>query len=365
MSFLKNNLSKKKQAPIVSYEDFWSWFQTHEKAFFKAIKEHDNIEIDFFDKISPKLDELKEGFYFLAGMDSENVAELIITVDGAVANMIFAEELVSSAPKIEGWKFTALKPETDIKNVSINMAGYSFDCDNISFYVTDHQDFPDVIDITVVHKDTTEENKSEIANGIHIFLDNYLGELNYATAIDNLQIISPPEAPDNLIPIDKLKDYLVWRQKEFIEKYEDIRHDTESDNYAGFEAELESGKPMIAVINTDLLNWDSKASHPWILHIEIQYNEEGNSGMPDEEEYKTLDDIEDRIMQELKDSEGYLNVGRETADGVRDIYFACRDFRKPAKLLYQIQKEYVNTFPLTYYIYKDKYWQSFNRFIGS
>lgn len=119
---------------------------------------------------------------------------------------------------------------------------------------------------------------------------------------------------------------------------------------------------MIAVINTDLLNWDSKASHPWILHIKIQYNGEENSGMPDEKEYQTLDDIEDRIMQELKDSEGYLNVGRETADGVRDIYFACRDFRKPSKLLYQIQKEYANSLPLTYYIYKDKYWQSFDRF---
>ncbi|UOQ77587.1 DUF695 domain-containing protein [Hymenobacter sp. 5516J-16] len=365
MSFFKNILNKQKQTPIVSYEDFWRWFLIHEKTFFKATKEHNNIESDFLDKLSPKLNELKEGFYFLVGMDSENVAELVITVDGTIENIIFAEELINSAPKIEGWKFTALKPEIDITNVSISMAGYSFNCGNMSFYATDHHDCPDLIDITVVHKDATEENESEIAKGVHIFLDNYLGELNYATTIDNLQIISPPDAPGNLIPIEKLKNFLIWREKEFIEKYEGIRHNTESDSYAGLEAELESGKPMLAVVNTDLLNWDGKASHPWILHIEIQYNGEESRGLPDEKDYKTLDDIEDGIIQELKDSEGYLNIGRETADGVRDIYFACRDFRKPSKLLYQIQNEYADIFPLTYYIYKDKYWQSFNRFISS
>ena len=33
-----------------------------------------------------------------------------------------------------------------------------------------------------------------------------------------------------LIPIEKLKDFLIWRQKEFIEKYEGTRRNTIDDN---------------------------------------------------------------------------------------------------------------------------------------
>ena len=68
-------------------------------------------------------------------------------------------------------------------------------------------------------------------------------------------------------------------------------------------------------------------------------------------------------MAELKDSDGYLNIGRQTADSVREVYFACFEFRKPSKVLHTIKKEYQNKIKLDFDIYKDKYWQSFNRFI--
>jgi hypothetical protein len=52
------------------------------------------------------------------------------------------------------------------------------------------------------------------------------------TTIDNLKIISKEEAQKELIPVEKLKAYLTWRQKEFIEKYEGVRRNTENDNYS-------------------------------------------------------------------------------------------------------------------------------------
>ena len=84
--------------------------------------------------------------------------------------------------------------------------------------------------------------------------------------------------------------------------------------------------------------------------------------MPNENDYKLLDKIEEDIMHELKDNEGYLNIGRQTAKGEREIYFACKDFRKPSKVFYKIQRNYSNSFKIEYDIYKDKYWQSFERF---
>jgi hypothetical protein len=361
MNFLKNVFGKKDE-PIRTYADFWNWFQKNEKDFFKVVNSYENVEEGFFNKISPRLNELKEGFFYLAGMHDDHTAELVITPDGVVRNIVFVEELVQSAPKIKGWKFTPLKPALPIENVSIEMSGYKFDKENLSFYPNDSPGYPDEIDIVLVHHDLTEENKPTITNGIYIFLDNYLGELNFATTIDNLTVTSKKEAQKELIPIEKLKDFLIWRQKEFIEKYEGIRHNTENDHYAGLEAELEDGKPLVAIINTDLLKWDSKASHPWVLKIEVSYDGKENNGMPDEETYGLLDEIENKVMEQLKDFEGYLNIGRQTADSVREVYFACKDFRKPSKVLQEIQDSYAGTIPVTFDIYKDKYWRSFDRF---
>jgi hypothetical protein len=131
------------------------------------------------------------------------------------------------------------------------------------------------------------------------------------------------------------------------------------------EAKLENGSNLIAIINTTILEWDSKASHPWILNIEIKYNGSNNNGMPDSNTYELLNNFEDEVMQELKDFNGYLNVGRQTSDNTREVYFACKDFRKSSKVLYELTKKYCDKLEINYDIYKDKYWQSFNRFRAS
>jgi hypothetical protein len=361
MGFLKNIFSKKEEK-IESNTDFWNWFIKSEKEFFNVVKERTNLQKGFFDKLSPKLAEIKEGFYYVTGMYDDNTVELILTADGDLKNIAFVEELVSSAPEIIGWRITALKPSLDVKDVNIKMAGHEFNGKNIHFYSNEIEGYPDEIDITIVHNDYTLENKDAIINGTYIFIDNFIGELNSVTTIDNLNFIGANKALKELIPIEKLKDYLIWREKEFIEKYQGVRHNTEEDNYSIIESELENGGTIMAVINTDLLDWDSKASHPWILKVEIKFDGSKNNGMPDEETYKLLDKIEEDIMEELKDIDGYLNFGRETSSGEREIYFACREFRKPSKVLAEIEKNYSHYLELSFQIFKDKYWQTFSRF---
>jgi len=361
MNFLKNILSRKDEA-IKSYEDFWNWFQKNEKEFYKVVKQKGNIEKDFFNKLSPKLNELKEGFYYLTGMLEENTAELVLTPDGNIKNIVFVEELINAAPDLPGWKFTALKPAEDIENVRIDMAGYVFDSDSLFFYSNDFRDYPDEIDITVVHRDFKEEDKTTITNGTCIFLDSFIGELNFATTIDNLTVIGKNDAQQELVPIEKLKNFLIWRQKEFIEKYEGVRLNTENDTHSILEAEHESGEKLVATINTELLEWDSKASHPWIATVEMKYDGTNNNGMPDPETFQLLNDIENEMLIELKDFDGCLNIGRQTARGVREVYFACRDFRKPSKVFHGSALKYGDKFDFSYDIYKDKYWQTFKRF---
>ncbi len=167
-----------------------------------------------------------------------------------------------------------------------------------------------------------------------------------------------------MIPIDKFKDYLNWRQKEFIQKYESVYSNINDNAYSLLEAEHERGNYLVAVINTDLLNWNSKASHPWISILIFKYDGNNNNGMPNNFDFELLSQIEDEIMNELKDIDGYLNIDRQTSGNEREIYFASKDFSKASKVFFKIQQLYSKNFKIKNEIYKDKYWQSFERFIN-
>ncbi|HET7115834.1 MAG TPA: hypothetical protein VFI29_05060 [Hanamia sp.] len=163
MSFLKSIFGKKDD-PVKSYSDFWNWFSHHEKDFFNVVnsrKGSKEIEESFFDKLSPKLGELKDGYFYLTGMFDDNTVELVLTADGNTKNIVFVEELVKAAPNIAGWKFTALKPAMKIEDVNISMAGYEFNGNNLNFYSTEFEEYPDEIEITIAHSDLTEENKNQ------------------------------------------------------------------------------------------------------------------------------------------------------------------------------------------------------------
>lgn len=345
------------------YRDFWDWFLTMEKKFYNVVKKggQDSIEKDFFDVITPVLNQIKDGYYFLTGMADEHTAELIITVDGEITNIVFAEELVELAPKLDHWKFTALKPSMDIQKVRVNMGDYEFSKDNISFYSNELEDFRDEIDLVFVYHDKVE-NKDAVTTGVCIFLDNFLGELNFATQIDTFTVIGIDQAQKELVPIEKLQDFLLWREREFIEKYKSVKRDDAEDEFSILRADLENGRPLIACMNMHLLEYDAKASYPWISVLTFHFNGELNDGLPDKGDFEKLGAIEDQAIEELK-GYGYLYIGRETADNVKESYFAGKDFRKISKVFNAIQLNNPE-YKVSVRIFKDKYWQYFKYYTG-
>lgn len=361
MGFLGNLFGKKDepQVQIRSYADFWTWFEQHERDFARVINTNGNIEKHVFDVLHPRLHQLNEDIFYLVGKPGGNTIELVFTVDGKFKSIVSAEELVQAAPLLPGWKFTALKPALD--NITINMHGHAFSNTNMWFYANENADYPDEIDITIVHDAHNEENAKEIAHGVYIYLDNYLGELNFVSTIDNLAIAGKQNLQKELVPINKLRDYLLWREKEFVEKYEGVRRDTEQDKYNIMEGRTDSG-PVVATVNSNVLKWDRKASHPWIMTVTISYRGNGNQGMPDQGTLEMMSEIEEAIERELKDEDGYINIGRETGNNTREIFFACKEFRTPSKVLHDIEKQYAVTADVSFDIYKDKYWRTFQRY---
>ena len=345
----------------MTHEDFWNWFREHEKRFFEVIVQQNDIEKNFFNALEPRLAALKDGILYLTGMYDDHTAELILTADGDVKNIAFVEDLVKAAPALAGWRFTALKPAMNVEDVAIHMDGYKFDGEHLSFYANEVPGYPDEVEITIIHKALTDANKKRISSGIYIFLDNYLGELEFVNTIDNLEIIGPEQAIQEPIPISKLKAYLNWRQKEWIEKYDSAPLPKE-EQYEMLEAQLQNGRVLIALFNKKLLHWDGKAAYPWIASITFTYNGDRTNGMPGKIESEQLNRIEDEMMAQLSPGDGILNIGRTTANNERTVFFACRDFREPSKLLYKTQTNHQRHFEIDYDIFKDKYWRTFDRF---
>jgi len=365
MGFL-DRFRKAEEKPILTYAAFWEWFQTNEAAFRRAVQTKDSavIEKDFFAHLEPKLHQLNNGIFYLVGMVDSETVDMIFTADGDPRNIPFAEELVAAAPPIPFWYFSPHKPPMDITAVGLRMNGITYDSERLSFFATDHEEMPDLVDITISHKDMNESNVDEITHGSYLFLDNYLGEINFLTTVDELSFCTVDEATKPLLPIEALDNYLQTRQALFVEKYDGVRIFTESDSYCGMEARLDSGRMLVATINADLLRWDRKASHPWMLVVTIAFDGEATNGMPDGATADRLDEIEDQISNQLKDADGYLNIGRQVANGERDIFYACIDFREPSKVVSEVAKT-VNDLSVDYRIFKDKYWQSVAHFARS
>lgn len=345
-----------------SYRQFWNWFNQNQQEFYNIVKNGDNIDEKFFSKLSPELEKLGFPVYFLTGVNDGDVAELIFTVEGKVPNMVFIEELVAAAPAIANWSFIAHKPAIDPNRFEVKMEDFTFGKNTLCFYSNDYEDYPDEIDITLVHDAHTERNSPIINNGSLIFLDNFLGELKSVLSIDRVSVTSPNEAEKELVPIEKLPDFLTWREKEFVEKYDATRYNTENDEHAVFEGSAENNMPLIAAMNVALLGWDAKPSHPWLAIVSINYDGTDNNGLPDKSTVELLDKLDEDLNAQLQDKDGYLYVGRKTGNGVRDIYFACKEFRNASKIINGVLQKYTGQLETSYDIFKDKYWMMLEEF---
>jgi hypothetical protein len=348
------------EKPTFSNAAFWDWFLTHEQAFYKAVNTGERIEQDFFNVLAPKLNQLRKGYWYLTGMISEEQAELIITPDGDLKNFVFVQELIDAAPKLDNWVFTAFKPELKKSDCEINFAGIPIGSKNLFFEHISNEEYPDDIVIKVYCTDYSKENAEKLTNGIFIYLDNFLGEVKFALDVDFVEIADTAVLNDNCAPIEKLKDYIIWRKKEFIEQYANITFLKRLDNckYYNLEGTTRSDTPFLASINDDLMNWEDKVSHPFLLKIEIGYK--GNKDLlPSPDMFQRMNDFENSLDEKLLPEQGFLNVARTLGENMREIYIATRDFYQASKVCQETLDEY-GFKQASYDIFKDKYWRALN-----
>ncbi|GHM99167.1 hypothetical protein WSM22_06570 [Cytophagales bacterium WSM2-2] len=347
----------------ITYADFWTWFQLNEKAFFNAVKDPQKTNEDFLDKISAKLKELREG-YSCGTRFFEGAAELVFSANRKVKNFIFVEDLVDAAPVIAGWKFFAFRPALPPEDASFLIGDFRFTVHGLGFITKEDPKYPDEIDISIVYLSIPEDKKELALTALLIYLENSLGEVKCATLIDRLSLVQKQDM-DDTIPLEKLKDYLFWREQEFIEKYEsDYYSNTKDDVYLRYEGETEKGHIVISEVNSSILAWGRSASYPWISRVIIKYGDASKGELPDQATHILMKEIETEITNQLNEVTPCLCVAADTHDGVREIYFVCKDFRKPSRIIDEVLRKDSSRFEITYDIYKDKYWRTFDKYVA-
>ena len=99
-----------------------------------------------------------------------------------------------------------------------------------------------------------------------------------------------------------------------------------------------------------------------MLVIAIQYETSREDRLPDDSTAEVLNTFEDQLLEELKDVDGYLYIGRESCNGIREIYFACQEVRACSRSVDRLLRRYRQQFRSDYAIYKDKYWRTLDSY---
>jgi hypothetical protein len=345
-----------------SVENFWDWFKKNEHQFRKVMSDSEKAQI-FLSELIEQIKPFNPWLKALAGPYDDKRYELIITADGDIALFCKVEELVQAAPTINGWILTAHKPGIGLEKMRVDMGDREYSSDNMKFYPVQEADYPDEIKIVLTHPDYNEEEKENFQQGGIIYLENALGELNTATLIDSCEVKGIPGPDIELIPLGKLEDYLKWREKEFIEKYEKLEAERPEDIFNVLEAQDSNGLPVLATINTGYAEWKFKAAYPWCVQVDIDYKGEEN-GMPDKKQLEELQEIEDQLLKELEETH-LIYLGHDTHNNRRTIYAYGHEYNIVSKKIHQYLENANWDYPIVFFIRKDKYWRNMEWFFNA
>lgn len=187
---------------------FWDWFVANE-ADFRALPPS-RKEVLLSELLSA-LQCYDRRLFFQVGGSPDGPRELIISAEGEKSAFPAVNKLVASAPKVDGWRFIALKPGTGFdfvtryEDVQIDPAQCWFQP-----VKSDNGDFG--IDVAI--PDYPEARARQFENALWIALQTGLGELVLATEVTFVRVERVPPAFDGhgYMPLTQLPGFLRWRR---------------------------------------------------------------------------------------------------------------------------------------------------------
>ena len=155
-----------------SIETFWKWFADNEKKYRNFQDDPDKYLTELMEKIK----KIAGGLAIELEPPKNGVINMTISADGDADLFPTVQKIVDGAPKMEGWKILAFRqrmPADKVKGMILKAQDHTLDPGKMKFYPIVSGN---TLDIIIYADDVTEENKSDVAYGCLVLLDNLLGE---------------------------------------------------------------------------------------------------------------------------------------------------------------------------------------------
>ena len=194
-------------------EEFWNWFAENREKY-EAIHTDDLDSKDYLiENFLETLHEYCEGLFFKIGGYPGKKMELIITAEGNPEYFEKVEELVGSAPILEGWIVVAFKPPME-GDFIIEYEGLELDSSEMYFLPLQNQENPDLIGIILAIPEYDPDDKERFLGAAYQMLDTIIGEKSTTEDIYYLDIDDIPENPqeEGYLQLSELRRYIDWHK---------------------------------------------------------------------------------------------------------------------------------------------------------
>lgn len=194
---------------------FWNWFKENNKAYIFLNSVDENVKERLLDDFMQHLHAYSDKIYFEIGGQSDEDQELIITGEGNKEYFKIIQDLVDSAPQIQGWKFVAFKPST-LGHFKSKWNDLELNTEHMSFAPLSNEEDSDLgIRIYLKKHDLIKDNEI-LMTLLYKMLDTILGEKSFALDIDYVDTGLQPDNPEEqgLYPILELPNYISWHKSQ-------------------------------------------------------------------------------------------------------------------------------------------------------
>lgn len=190
----------------ITEEQFWNWFTENQ---FKLIDSKDADHQNYLDQLLEKLHKYCDRLYYEIGFFDEHTAELIVTANGEQSHFDKVSRLIKSAPKLENWVFTALKPPGE-REFEVEFQGVTVNSEKTYFLPLSNPAKPGQLGLEIFVEGYSNKEQEKYFYGVFIALMTLLGEKSAAEDIHYIRVKNLEERAGETYLLTRLPDYMEW-----------------------------------------------------------------------------------------------------------------------------------------------------------
>jgi len=197
----------------LAIDEFWEWFSLHSDRL-RSVEGNANKE-SLLDEIMHRLHAIDAGLYLEVSKPHGGVNDLVVTAEGMRALFPLVDAVIGRAPKLAGWKFTALRSPMGF-GFGLKMGPIRLNPDEIWFLPLTVGAQQKHFGVRLAVDDIVSANAPGAANAAWILLDTVLGERRIAETIEHVEVEVLPDHARELgyFRLSELEEYLALRDSQ-------------------------------------------------------------------------------------------------------------------------------------------------------